>query len=183
MKPSETPLTRVGVRLRDELTGARLFALDVDGVLTDGSIAYTGDQETQTFHVHDGAGLVWLIRAGLRVVWITGRGCASTERRARELGCELFTKVRDKRAKLEELCAKFGIERAATLAMGDDLPDLGLAAAAGCFFAPADARPEVRDRADHVTLARGGRGAVREVCEIVLTARGEWTGRVERAGS
>lgn len=183
MEPHETSLSRVAVRLRDDLAGVRLVALDVDGVLTEGGIVYTGDQETQTFHVHDGAGLVWLIRAGLRVAWITGRGCASTERRARELGCELFTKVRDKRAKLEELRARDGIDRAATLAMGDDLPDLGLAAAAGLFFAPADARPEVRARADHVTLARGGRGAVRETCEIVLAARGDWTGRVEHAGS
>ena len=160
------------------LAKIELVALDVDGVLTDGSIHYSSAPdgptvEHQVFHVHDGAGLVQLRRSGVAVVWITGRGCGATEHRARELDCELHAGVGPKQAKLEDVQRRLGIGREATLCMGDDLPDLGLAEAAQLFFVPRDARPELRERADHVTLACGGRGAVREVCDAILEARGD----------
>lgn len=163
--------------LGERLAHVALVALDVDGVLTDGAVVYDGEGEVQSFHVHDGAALVWLRRLGVHVVWITGRGCAATERRAQELGCRLLTRVDDKDAALTALQEELDVPPEKTLAMGDDLPDLGLARRAGIFCAPADARPQVRARAALVTRARGGRGAVREVVEALLEARGLWDPR------
>ena len=160
---------------QEALARVRLVALDVDGVLTDGRVIYVGDEEAQAFDVQDGQGLAWLRRAGVHVAWITGRGCEATERRGRELGVvELHVGVRDKFATLSEVQARLGVGADETLAMGDDVPDLGLARGAGIFIAPATARPEVRARAAVVTDASGGRGAVREACEAVLRARGAW---------
>ena len=168
------PLEGLDSNLRSALAAVELVALDVDGVLTDGGIVYAGAEEAQVFDVQDGAGIVWLVRAGVPVVWITGRGCAATERRARELGCALQAHVEDKQRALAALRDGRGLARAAVLAMGDDLADLGLAAAAGVFCAPANARAEVRARAAWVTRAAGGHGAVRELCEALLAARGAW---------
>jgi 3-deoxy-D-manno-octulosonate 8-phosphate phosphatase (KDO 8-P phosphatase) len=159
----------------EALARVRLVALDVDGVLTDGRIVYVGDAEAQAFDVHDGQGLAWLRRAGVEVAWITGRGSAATRARAQGLGVvELHVRVPDKHAVLVDVQRRLGITRAETLAMGDDVPDLGLARAASLFVAPANARSEVRERADVVCAAAGGRGAVREACEALLRARGAW---------
>jgi 3-deoxy-D-manno-octulosonate 8-phosphate phosphatase (KDO 8-P phosphatase) len=159
----------------EALARVRLVALDVDGVLTDGRIVYVGDAEAQMFDVHDGQGLAWLRRVGVELAWITGRGSAATEKRARDLGVtELHLHTRDKHAVLSDVQARLGIARDETLAMGDDVPDLGLARGAGLFVAPANARAEVRERADVVCQAGGGRGAVRETCEALLRARGAW---------
>lgn len=160
------------------LADVELLALDVDGVLTDGRVVYGGSElELQRFSVADGLGLRLLLREGVRVVWITGRGCAATERRAAELDItELCVDVaRDgKAAVLERIQERLGIGVAATAAMGDDLPDLGLAARSAFFACPADAREIVRSRAALVTHARGGEGAVRELAEHVLRAKGHW---------
>jgi 3-deoxy-D-manno-octulosonate 8-phosphate phosphatase (KDO 8-P phosphatase) len=176
---------RLGERESAVLARARLVALDVDGVLTDGKVVYAGDIEVQAFHVQDGAAFSWLRDAGVRVVWITGRGSAATKRRASELRIDaLRTGVRDKAAVLAELQRELGVPREDTIAMGDDLPDLGLAAVSALFVAPANARPEVLQRAGLVTRASGGEGAVRELAERVLCARGAWASvlrRYERA--
>ena len=148
---------------------------DVDGTLTDGRIAYLGGEELCTFHVHDGQGLVWLREAGLELAWITGRGSRAVEARARELGVhELHQRVTDKRAVLCALQERLDIAPAHTLAMGDDLGVLAMAGRAALFVAPASARPEVLARAQLVTRAPGGAGAVRELAERVLRARGRW---------
>jgi 3-deoxy-D-manno-octulosonate 8-phosphate phosphatase (KDO 8-P phosphatase) len=161
---------------------ARLLALDVDGVLTDGRVVYGETGEIQHFDVRDGQGLAWLRDVGLRVTWITGRGCAATRRRAEELGVELHAGASRKDDVLAGVQKRLGVAPEETVAMGDDLPDLFLAARAGLFVAPADARPEVRERAGLVTEASGGRGAVREVCEHLLRSREEWTRILERYG-
>ncbi len=162
--------------LVERLARVRLLALDVDGTLTDGGVRYAGDQEQVRFCVRDGQGLVWLRRElGLEVAWITGRGCPAVERRAAELGVQhLVMRPASKREALRAIQEQVGVGPDATLAMGDDLPDLGLAAGAAILCAPADARPEVRDRADLVTAARGGDGALREVAEALLRAQGAW---------
>ena len=168
----------------EHLAAARLLALDVDGVLTGGRVQYVGGEELQSFCVQDGQGLVFLRRAGIEVTWITGRGCDATARRARELGIdELHIGVGPKREVLEGVQARLGIGVHETIAMGDDLPDFGLAARAALLCAPANARPEVRERAAHVTAVRGGRGAVREVVELILRAQGRWQAIVDAAGS
>lgn len=158
--------------LAGALAGVRLVALDVDGVLTDGRVVYGADLEIQAFDVKDGAGLVALTRAGVEVVWITGRGCESTKRRAQELGAKLHMSAGDKAEVLARAQAAAGCGPGETLAMGDDLPDLAMADAAALFVAPADAVAAVRERADWVTDAGGGRGAVRELCDALLAARG-----------
>ncbi len=169
---------------REALARARLLALDVDGVLTDGRVVYAGLEEVQAFDVRDGQGLVWLRRAGVHVAWITGRGSPATEKRARELGVdELHMRCTDKRAALADVQRRLGIAREETVAVGDDLPDLALAAGAGLFAAPPDARPEVLARAAMTTAAGGGAGCVREVAEAILRARGAWQALLEGASA
>jgi 3-deoxy-D-manno-octulosonate 8-phosphate phosphatase (KDO 8-P phosphatase) len=164
------------------LAGVRLVALDVDGTLTDGRVGRAGDEELLSFHVHDGQGLVWLREAGIHVAWISGRGSRAVEHRARELGVrELLLHVRDKARALAELQRRLDVAPAHTLAMGDDLADLALLSGVALFAAPANARPEVRARARLVTAAAGGAGAVRELAERLLAARGLWQERVRRA--
>ena len=161
---------------KQDLARVRLLALDVDGTLTPGDVTYTDDgTELVRFDVRDGQGLVWLRKAGVRIVWITGRGCAATRRRAEELGVErLLERAGPKATALATLQTEWGIAPEETAAMGDDLPDLGLFARARVTAAPADARPEVRERAQLVTASGGGRGAVRELCEELLRAMDRW---------
>lgn len=165
----------------EALRRARLLALDVDGTLTDGRVVYKGKEEIQSFCVLDGQGLVWLAEAGVKIAWISGRGCKATERRASELRIdEVHLRAGPKSEVLESLQERLRIGIDETVAMGDDIPDLGLAERAGVFAAPANARPEVRERADIVTTASGGSGAVRELVEAMLEAKGMWRARVER---
>ena len=158
------------------LARTRLLALDVDGVLTDGRVVYAGEREIQSFHVHDGQGLVWLKRvAGVELAIITGRGCEATRKRAAELGVqELHMLVAHKEKVLAEIQTRLGIDVEATVAVGDDLPDLALARRAGLFVSPRNARTEVRDAAHLVTEKAGGRGCVRELAEAILRAKGLW---------
>ena len=159
--------------LSERLAGIRLVAFDVDGTLTDGSINYVGEQELQTFHVHDGHGIRQLVRAGIEVVWITGRGCHATVLRAHELGVrELVRKSGPKDVELERIQRELGIEPAQTAAMGDDLPDLGFLERSAFLACPSDAIEAVRRRADWVSQTTGGRGAAREFCDLLLDARG-----------
>ena len=169
-------------RAIDELLAqARLFVFDVDGTLTDGRIAYAGAEEIATFHVHDGQALVWLREAGVHVAWISGRGSVAVRRRAEELGVrEVHLAARDKARVLGELQERLGVDARDTIAMGDDLPDLAFHSRAALLVAPSSARPEVRERAGLVTAAAGGAGAVRELVERTLAARGAWKQRVAR---
>jgi 3-deoxy-D-manno-octulosonate 8-phosphate phosphatase (KDO 8-P phosphatase) len=176
-----------GVDVAAVLARARLLVLDVDGVLTDGRITYVdlpdGTAEAQSFHVHDGMSLRWLReKALMRVAWITGRGCAATERRARELEIDaLEMEAEPKRETLAKLQARFGIGVEDTIACGDDFPDFGLRARAALFVAPANARAEIKAVSDIVLSRAGGDGAVRELAEILLVARGLWQDVVDSA--
>jgi len=158
----------------ERLARMRLFVLDVDGTLTEGRIVYDDQgRELQSFCVQDGHGLVMVRKAGVALAWITGRGSAATERRAKELQVvELVCRSGPKGQVLEELQERLGIRPEETLAMGDDVTDFELAGRAGLFIAPANARPEVLDHADYVCRASGGSGAVREICDHILRARG-----------
>ena len=171
--------------LAARLARIRLLALDVDGVLTDGSIAYGAygpADQIQRFDVQDGLALRWLAKADVKIAWITGLGCMANIQRARELEIdELFERVASKGEVLREIQTRLAIARDETAAMGDDLPDLALRAAAGFFAAPANAVDEVKSRADLVTRASGGRGAVRELCEAILRAKGRWQAILDAA--
>jgi len=154
----------------------RLLILDVDGVLTDGSIILdNAGNEYKAFHVRDGHGIKMLIRAGINVAIITGRNSKVVERRARELGItDVFQKCFDKRIAYRKLLGQYGLTDAEVACVGDDIVDIPIMLTAGLPVAVADATPEVRKYAALVTRNRGGRGAVREVSDLILRARGLW---------
>ena len=159
-----------------DLAQLRLLVLDVDGVLTDGTVLYgTGLEEVKAFHTRDGAGLALWRDAGLLTTFITGRGGDSVQRRAQELRIgRIWERARDKTAAFDEMLAHFGVTESQTVVMGDDVPDLRMLERAGFAAAPADASPDVLPRVHLVTRAPGGRGAVRELIEHVLRATGRW---------
>ena len=156
--------------------------LDVDGVLTDGSIVYTdrGD-EVKTFSVKDGLGLRLLMDAGITVGIVTGRRSQALLKRCDNLGISLvFDGVTDKEKVLEKLLLERGLTADAVAFAGDDLPDIRIMKAVGFPIAVADADPLVKAAALYVTSSPGGRGAVREICELILKIKGLWTGMVKR---
>jgi 3-deoxy-D-manno-octulosonate 8-phosphate phosphatase (KDO 8-P phosphatase) len=148
----------------------RLLVLDVDGVLTDGRLYFGPRGEAlKVFDVRDGLGLVRLQRAGVSVAVISGRRSPMVTARCRELGVRhVHQGVSDKLAALARLCARLKLTPASCACVGDDLPDVPVMRAAALSFAVADAHREVRRAADVVTRRRGGRGAVREVCDHLL---------------
>lgn len=176
------PITRR--ELLERARSVELLVLDVDGVLTDGGLYYGAEGELQKrFDVKDGHGLVMARLAGLRAAVLTARRSRIVEVRGTELGLSPIVQgARDKAAGLKDLLAKEGIDPARAGYMGDDLNDLGPLKAVGFAACPADARPEVRKIAHYVAKAPGGRGAAREVVELLLKAQGKWEAVLERMG-
>ena len=164
----------------------RLVCFDVDGVLTDGGIIL-GDAagarvELKRYDIQDGLGIVMLRQAGLKTAIITGRESESVRLRAIELGVDEC--IQDNQARkvsaLKTLLAKHRMEWSEVAFVGDDLPDLGVMRMVGLPVAVGNATPEAKSCA-RVTLSRtGGAGAVREFCELLLRARGDWDNQVER---
>jgi 3-deoxy-D-manno-octulosonate 8-phosphate phosphatase (KDO 8-P phosphatase) len=155
-----------------------LLVLDVDGVITDGSLLVdpTG-QEWKRFHVHDGLAMVAARRAGLPVAVVSGRASPAVARRMAELGVnELHQGVADKVPVVRAIIARLGLLPAQVAAMGDDLPDLPVMEMVGLRLAPANAVQEVRRAAHWVSRRGGGEGAVREAIEMLLRARRAWPG-------
>jgi 3-deoxy-D-manno-octulosonate 8-phosphate phosphatase (KDO 8-P phosphatase) len=149
---------------------------DVDGVLTDGRLVYGPEGEAwKTFDVRDGLGLKLAQRAGLKVGVLSARGGPALERRAGELGLDaVVIRREDKRQAFRELLDERRVRARQVAYAGDDLVDLPILLACGLSFAPADAVAEVRERVDHTLSCLGGRGAVREMVEWILRARGDW---------
>jgi 3-deoxy-D-manno-octulosonate 8-phosphate phosphatase (KDO 8-P phosphatase) len=158
-----------------------LLALDVDGVMTDGSIIIGQDEElSKHFDVRDGMGLSLAMRHGIQVALITGRHSEIVLHRAMELGISnVYENVIYKGKTLVQVAKRLGISMDHVAFMGDDLNDLPAFSRAAYSFAPHDAVPEVAARADYVTTKDGGHGAVREVCEKILKAKGLWDSIVE----
>lgn len=159
----------------------KLLLMDCDGVLTDGRLWLTDDDEEQkTFNTKDGLGLALLHRAGLRSGVISGRTCKALARRAQELGVE-FVRQGDpnKTEAFEEILRLAEIDENEVAFVGDDLTDIPLMQRAELAVAVADATEEVRSVAHYVTQAEGGRGAVRQVIEIILKSQGRWNDIVE----
>jgi 3-deoxy-D-manno-octulosonate 8-phosphate phosphatase (KDO 8-P phosphatase) len=150
----------------------RLLVLDVDGVLTDGRIYMSpSGEQLKVFHVRDGAGLVALQRAGVAVAIISGRESAAVTRRAAELGIgHVRQGAADKAVELAALMRELGVAAAETACVGDDTPDLPMLEAAGLAVAVADAHPAIKPAAHWITPSPGGLGAVREVCDLLLSA-------------
>jgi 3-deoxy-D-manno-octulosonate 8-phosphate phosphatase (KDO 8-P phosphatase) len=151
----------------------RLACFDVDGTLTDGRLYLDGEgREQKAFHVQDGQGLVLLKRAGIDVAFITARGGTVAVARGRELGVQVFTGIKDKLAKVHELCHSTGIGLEQVAFMGDDLPDVPPFSAVGLAIAPADAHPWTARHAHWRTRRMGGQGAAREACDLLLGVQG-----------
>lgn len=148
----------------------RLFAMDVDGILTDGKVAISSDgTETKSFSILDGMGLVRLNRAGLAVAWISGRPSGATTLRARELKVPHLIQGRtDKLAALQELAAQLHLSPRECVYMGDDDIDAPAIAWAGIGVSVPGAMPAALKAARYVTSRQAGHGAVREVCEHIL---------------
>ena len=160
----------------ERLKKIRLLLLDVDGVLTDGSIVYTDSgEQVKTFNSKDGLGLRLLMDAGVDVGIVTGRTSGALLHRCKNLGIDLiFDGIKDKAAAFDKILARTGLESGQVGFMGDDLIDLPAMTRAGAAFTVADAPVEVKNRADVVSDLPGGHGAVRQICERILKARGEW---------
>lgn len=158
----------------NKAAAVRLAVFDVDGVLTDGRLILgSGGDEHKSFHVHDGLGLVMLRKADIRVAVISARSSPVVAERMASLGIEYVYQGReDKRATLDGLMRDLGVAPAETMYVGDDLVDLPAMGAVGLAVAVADAHPFVVEHADWVTVRAGGRGAVREACELLLRGRG-----------
>ncbi|WP_052101276.1 KdsC family phosphatase [Novilysobacter arseniciresistens] len=160
--------------VRERAARVRLACFDVDGTLTDGRLLFDTDgRELKAFHVHDGLGLVLLRKAGIEVAFITARASTIVEQRAAELGItEVHTAVKDKLARVGEIAGRLGIGMDEVAFMGDDLPDLRVMLQVGLAAAPAGAHPWVGERVRWRSAVPAGLGAVREFCDMLLSAQG-----------
>ncbi|MBI5739495.1 MAG: HAD-IIIA family hydrolase [Nitrospirae bacterium] len=154
----------------------KLLILDVDGVMTDGSIILDNEgNEFKRFHVRDGHGIKMLKKAGIMTAIITGRSSKVVDIRAKELGIEdVYQKVFKKTAVYEELLKKYNCSDENVAFMGDDIVDVGLLKRAGLSSVPADADEDTKKYANLVMKKNGGRGAVREFTDLILKASGHW---------
>jgi 3-deoxy-D-manno-octulosonate 8-phosphate phosphatase (KDO 8-P phosphatase) len=152
----------------------KLFAMDVDGILTDGTVHISSDgTETKQFSILDGMGLVRLLRHGVAVAWISGRPSGATTARATELKIPHLIQGRtDKLDALQELAAELDLGHDQIVYMGDDDIDAPAIQWAGIGATVPDAMPATLDAADYLTTRPAGRGAVREICEHILRAQG-----------
>ncbi len=156
----------------------RLFAMDVDGVLTDGTVSISSDgTETKTFCITDGLGLILVRGSGIETAWISGRQSATTTLRAAELKIPHVIQGRhDKLAALSELSEQLAIPLSACVYMGDDFIDAPAIAAAGIGVSVPTALPAALAAADYVTVRNAGHGAVREICDHLLLAQAKPAG-------
>jgi len=161
---------------RDKAEAIRLLILDVDGVLTDGQFFLTEQgEELKSFNTKDGHGLRLLMAEGIEVALISGRNSKAVDFRARDLGIrEVHQGIKDKGPLCEKIIRQRNLRRDQVCCVGDDLPDLPLFERSGICFAVCDASPEIKALATWTTGKRGGHGAVREVCEVILESRGKW---------
>jgi 3-deoxy-D-manno-octulosonate 8-phosphate phosphatase (KDO 8-P phosphatase) len=166
----------LNTELSEKAKNIKLLILDVDGVMTDGSIILDNEgNELKRFHVRDGHGIKMLARAGIRTAIITGRESNVVNRRAEELGItDVFQKVYVKSEVYESLLDKYELTDQNVAFMGDDIVDQELMKRAALSAAPADAEESVKKLADIVTSRGGGRGAVREFINFILKHSGLW---------
>ncbi len=169
-------------RLKKNIAPVKLLILDVDGVMTDGRIVIdSGGVESKSFYVRDGHGIKLLIRAGIDVAIISGRHSGSVEHCARELGIKsVFQGAKDKMSVYEKLIADMGLKDEEVAFIGDDVVDLPVLRRVGFSASVADASKLVTSAVDCVTVSRGGRGAVREIAELILHGTDRWDNVMSR---
>jgi 3-deoxy-D-manno-octulosonate 8-phosphate phosphatase (KDO 8-P phosphatase) len=162
--------------VEERATRVRLLLFDVDGVLTDGIVSVHADGgESKAFHIKDGAAIVWAQRAGLPVGLLSARMSGATSHRAAQLAVRIVRQgVTSKVAAFEQIVRETRLDEQEIAYMGDDLLDLPVLARVGFAAAPADAVTEVRNAVHWISAAAGGRGAARELIELVLRAQGRW---------
>ncbi|MBI5195569.1 MAG: HAD-IIIA family hydrolase [Nitrospirae bacterium] len=165
-----------GFKLKDKAKKIKLLILDVDGVMTDGSIILDNKgNEFKRFNVRDGHGIKMIQKSGIKVAIITGRRSKVVDIRAKELGItDVFQRIFKKSAVYEELLGKYNCKDENVAFMGDDIVDVELLKRAGLSAVPADADEEAKKYADVVMKKSGGRGAVRELTDLILKASGLW---------
>ncbi len=175
--------TKVASKARQIL----VLLMDVDGTLTDGSVTLASQPdghalEIKTFDAHDGQGLTLAVTAGIRTGVITGRSSAALRRRCKELDVEfVYEKQGHKIAAYEDVLRKTGAKESEVAYLGDDLPDLLIMRRVGLAVAVGNAAPEVRRAADYRTKAPGGKGAARELVEVILRSKGIWEEMIDKA--
>jgi 3-deoxy-D-manno-octulosonate 8-phosphate phosphatase (KDO 8-P phosphatase) len=169
---------KISKSLATRLKRVKIFLCDVDGVLTDGSVFIGGEREFKRFNIRDGLGLVLARRAGLKIGWVSARPSLATQLRAEELKIHFLVQQGDRLSKtgaIEGLLAQEKLGWNDVCFVGDDIVDLGPLQRVGLAVAVADGVAEAKATAHLVTQAAGGRGAVREVLELILQAQGKWT--------
>jgi 3-deoxy-D-manno-octulosonate 8-phosphate phosphatase (KDO 8-P phosphatase) len=171
-------------KLLKKIKRIKLLILDVDGVLTDGKIIIDDlGNETKNFDVRDGHGLRLLMKYGIDVIILTGRSSEVVEYRAKELGInEVYQNAKNKVEILEEILRRRNTDGKYVAYMGDDIVDIPLFKKVGFSVVVADAMFYTKESVDYITEKSGGRGAVREICEIILQAQGKWDEIASRYG-
>jgi 3-deoxy-D-manno-octulosonate 8-phosphate phosphatase (KDO 8-P phosphatase) len=168
--------TEVMQGLKEKAKKIRLLMLDVDGVLTDGRIIYDSrGRDMKFFDVHDGLGVYLLYQCGIKTILITAKGSRTIKPRARDMRvAEVFQDIKPKSSALAGICNKYKVKAEEICFMGDDLVDLCLMDRVGLSVAVFNACPEIKQSASYITVRSGGRGAVREIAELILKAQGRW---------
>ena len=177
------PVLSFSPELLLQAQGIRVVFFDVDGVLTDGGLLMSGEGETvKRFNILDGLGLKLLQKAGITPAVITGRDSEPLRRRLQALGIEhVHYGTERKRPAAQSVLSTLGLNWTEAAAMGDDWPDLSVMTRCAFAVAPANAHTEVRARAHWVTPSCGGHGAVRECCDLLLTATGHYARLLDEA--
>lgn len=162
--------------MKTKLAKIKLLIMDVDGILTDGRIVIDSQgKELKVFDVKDGLGLVYFKRAGLKTAIISARSAQAVTARAQDLKIDrVYQDASPKTKAYDELLKEFWLRDEEVCFMGDDLPDIGVLKRVGFAVTVPDGVPEVKKVCDYVTKKEGGRGAVREVVEMILKAQGKW---------
>jgi len=167
--------------LIDKVKKVKVLLLDVDGVLTDGRIIYdSGGRDLKFFNVHDGMGVYLLKKAGIPTLLITAKGSRAIKPRARDMGVDaIFENISPKTKALPKILKKYRIDKEEICFVADDLVDLGLLREVGLPIAVTNGCMEIKKAAIYITSKEGGKGAVREVAELILKTQGKWDGLIK----
>ncbi|MCX5700711.1 MAG: HAD-IIIA family hydrolase [Candidatus Omnitrophica bacterium] len=162
--------------LKEHAKKIKILLLDVDGVLTDGRIVYDSKaRDSKFFDVHDGLGVYLLSKVGIKTIIVTAKSSRAIKPRAKDMRvAEVFGDVSPKSAILDKIIKKYNVSKDEVCFVADDLVDLGLMKLVGFPVAVFNACPEIKQVASYITIKHGGRGAVREVAELILKAQGKW---------
>lgn len=166
----------IKLNLRDKARVVKILLLDVDGVLTDGRIIYDSrGRDSKFFDVHDGLGVYLLKKCGIQTILITAKGSRAIKPRARDMRvAEVFADISPKTLALDKIIKKYKVQADEVCFVGDDLVDLCMMKRVGFPVAVFNAAAEIKRAAAYITIRLGGRGAVREVAELILKSQGKW---------